>query len=99
MLVVAGAAALASTGCMKARQLTGVKSRVGEMRQDIAAVQSKLVAETEVSTGGGNFNEPVTGWILAAGYASIPATIFLYLLAHRFRIFRRVKDCIRGKPE
>lgn len=83
---------------MKAKDMSAVRARVGEMRQDFGAVQTKLSAETEVSTGGGNFNEPVTGWILAAGYASVPATILLYLLAHRFRIFRRVKDCIRGAP-
>lgn len=99
MVVAATAAALLSTGCMKAKEMSGIRSHIDEMRQDVAAVQSKLVAETDVNTGGGNFNEPVTGWILAAGYASVPATILLYLLAHRFRIFRRVKDCIRGKPD
>ena len=78
--------------------MSGVRARVQEMRQDFAAVQSKVTAETDVNTGGGNFNEPVTGWILAAGYASVPATIFLYLLAHRFRIFRRLKESIRGNP-
>ncbi len=95
--IAVGAAALAG-GCMKGREFSAVKARVDEMRQDFGAVQTKLSAETRVSTGGGAFNEPVTGWIMAAGYASVPATIFLYLLAHRFRIFRRMKDRIRGAP-
>ncbi len=76
--------------------MSGVRAHVEEMKQDLGALQMKLAAD--IDTGGGNVNEPITGWIMAAGYASVPATIFLYLLAHRFRIFRRVKECIRGKP-
>lgn len=94
-LVAAMTGGAVTAGCLKAKEMSGVRAHVEEMKQDLGALQMKLAAD--IDTGGGNFNEPVTGWIMAAGYASVPATIFLYLLAHRFRSFRKIKDKIRGK--
>ena len=67
------------------------------MEQDIGVIQSEI--KTQIDTGGGDVNEPVTGWIMAAGYATVPATLFLYLLAHRFRTFRHLKSKLRGEPK
>ncbi len=37
---------------------------------------------------GGNINEPVTGWILAIGYAVTPISFLLYVLTKRTRLYR-----------
>ena len=86
-----------TSGCFSAKEMSGVRARVQEMKQDVGALQMKLAAD--IDTGGGNFNEPVTGWIMAAGYATVPATLLFYLIAHRFRSFRWIKDRIRGRPK
>ena len=96
-LAVAMTGGALAVGCMAAKEMNGVQARVQEMKQDLGALQMKLAAD--IDTGGGNVNEPVTGWILAAGYASVPATLLIYLLAHRSRTFRWLKDQLRGRPK
>lgn len=86
---------LLATGCMGAREMNAVKAEVGRLEQDFGALQVRV--EKRINTGGGDVNEPVTGWILAAGYALVPVLLLGYLLAHRFKFFRRIKDGIRGK--
>ncbi len=83
--------------CLSAKEANVLKAEVENLRQDVSAV--KIEVERTIDTGGGDVNDPVTGWILAAGYALVPVSFLAYLGAHRFRIFRSVKDRIRGMPE
>ncbi|MCG8405041.1 MAG: hypothetical protein MI923_07590 [Phycisphaerales bacterium] len=94
MLSVGWSCPLCVCGCMKAKEMSAVKAEIRQMEQDIGALQVKV--EKKIETGGGDVNEPVTGWILAAGYSLIPVSFLGYLLAHRFKLFRTVKDRIRG---
>ena len=79
------------TGCV-ADRLDVVAGRVDRVSQDI----SVLKAEVALSAGG-DINEPVTGWILAAGFAiGIPGCFLAYMFSHRVPGFKWVKDKIRG---
>lgn len=82
-------------GCVRAEEMNALKATAEEMTQDIGALQVRLNAR--IDTGGGDVNEPVTSWILAAGYALVPMSFLAYLLAHRSRRFRRFKERIRGE--
>jgi len=86
---------LAVAGCATAKEMNAIKATAEEISQDIGALQVRLSAK--IDTGGGDVNEPVTGWILAIGYALVPVSFLVYLLAHRSRRFRNLKDRIRGR--
>lgn len=94
MMAIGLCSAVASGACLRTGEISAVRGRVRTLEQKAAAVQVEL--ERRIDTGGGDVNEPVTGWILAAGYASIPAAFVVYLIAHRSRRFRAVKDRLRG---
>lgn len=83
------------SGCHASNEMNAIKLTAHEMSQDIAALQVKF--DTKIDTGGGDVNEPVTSWILAVGYALVPVSFLVYLLAHRSRRFRSLKDRVRGK--
>lgn len=85
---------LAMAGCVTAKEMNALKAVAEEVSQDIGALQVRLSAK--IDTGGGDVNEPVTGWILAIGYALVPVSFLGYLLAHRSRRFRSLKERIRG---
>ncbi len=85
---------LAMAGCTAANEMNALKAVAEEMSQNIGALQVRL--NTRIETGGGDVNEPVTGWILAIGYALVPVSFLGYLLAHRSRRFRSFKERIRG---
>jgi len=83
----------ASLGCLAAdldTRVGTVESKVGSVEAQIGLISSKI--------GDGNtINEPITGWILAVGYALIPIAFFLYTVAHRFKAFRKIKGAVRGE--
>lgn len=85
---------LAVAGCATAKEINAIKATAEEISQNIGALQVRL--STKIDTGGGDVNEPVTGWILAVGYALVPVSFLGYLLAHRSRHFRSLKERIRG---
>lgn len=85
-----------SAGCIRSNEIAAVKARIDRVEQQVGAVNLRL--ERRISTGGGDVNEPVTGWILAAGYSLVPASFLVYLLAHRWRAFRALKQRLRGTP-
>jgi len=96
-LVLASSPAALGAGCLPPDEINAIKSEIDEMEQDLGVIQSEI--RTRIETGGGDVNEPITGWIMAAGYASVPATLFLYLLAHRLRLFRKIKSKLRGEHQ
>lgn len=57
----------------------------------------KLELLQEIRGDGNKINDPVVSWILAFGYASAPICIFLYLVGHRFKFFRKATDKLKGK--
>jgi len=87
---------LAVCGCAAAHEMNAIKAHVRRMTQDIGALQVRL--HGSIKTGGGDVNEPVTGWILAIGYAAVPISFLLYMLAHRSARFRHFKERLRGGP-
>jgi|GEM_PF-1992191 len=96
-LMLASSPAALAAGCLPPDEINAIKSEIDEMEQDMGVIQSEI--RTRIETGGGDVNEPITGWIMAAGYASVPATLFLYLLAHRLRLFRKIKSKLRGEHQ
>jgi|GEM_PF-5672642 len=86
---------LTTTGCATVKELNAIKATAAEMSQDIGALQLRLSGK--IDTGGGDVNEPVTGWILAIGYSLVPVSFLGYLLAHRSQRFRDLKKRIRGE--
>ncbi len=81
-------------GCA-AREMSGVKIGIERLEQQLGAL--RLSIDKRIDTGGGDVNEPVTGWILAAGYAAVPIAFLIYTIAHRSRRFRSLKDLLRGR--
>lgn len=86
-------ACLFVAGCA-AQTRVGLESVVGELATVKATVEGVHAAVCDLSDtneAGRDVNEPVTGWILAAGYAAVPLTLLMYAVAHRFHLFRRLK--------
>ncbi len=82
-------------GCA-AQTRVGLESVTGELATVKALVEDVHAAVWDSSKhqkAGGNINEnePVPGWILAVGYASVPVSLLIYALAHRFKVFRWFK--------
>jgi hypothetical protein len=93
--VLAIVATVGLGGCAAAAQeISAVKAEVENLEQHVGAVLVEV--DKRIDTAGGDVNEPVTGWILAAGYALVPVSFLGYLVAHRFRFFRTLKDRVRG---
>ena len=92
VLVVLSIAIL--SGCAAAREMNAVKAEVENLEQHIGTL--RVDVDRRISTDGGDVNEPVTGWILAVGYALVPVSFLGYLVAHRFRFFRTFKQRVRG---
>ncbi len=104
------AAVATLAGCISTRELAAVKSRIDRAEAQLGAVNARLESridarlesridarlDSRIDSGGGDVNEPVTGWILAAGYALVPIAFVAYLVAHRWRAFRALKDRLRG---
>ncbi len=84
-------------GCAAAGEMNAVKAEVENLEQHVGALLIEV--DRRIDTDGGDVNEPVTGWILAIGYALVPVSFLGYLVAHRFRFFRTVKDRLRGPVE
>ncbi len=93
-LILAILASASLGGCAAARDISAVKAEVDNLEQHVGALLIEV--DRRISTGGGDVNDPVTGWILAAGYALVPVSFLGYLVAHRFRFFRVLKDRVRG---
>lgn len=93
VLVVLATASLG--GCAAAREINAVKAEVQSLEQHVGALLVEV--DRRINTGGGDVNDPVTGWILAAGYALAPLAFLGYLVAHRFRFFRAFKNRLRGE--
>ena len=91
--VLAIAATVGFGGCA-AQEISAVKAEVQSLEQHVGALLVEV--DRRINTAGGDVNEPVTGWILAAGYALAPISLLGYLVAHRFRFFRTLKDRVRG---
>lgn len=83
------------SGCLAPNEISAIRAEMDKLAQDIGVLHVK--AETRIHTDGGDVNEPVTGWILAIGYAAVPIAFLLYLVAHRSSLFRIVKDRLRGR--
>lgn len=83
------------SGCLAPDEFNAIRAEMDKLADDIGVLHVK--AETRIHTDGGDVNEPITGWILAIGYASVPVAFLLYLLAHRSSLFRTVKDRLRGR--
>jgi hypothetical protein len=82
-----------SFGCVAAGgDLSGIKATLDQVAADVSVVK---VAVTK--SAGRDVNEPVTGWILAVGYASAPLSILVYLVGHRLGWFRKLTDKLKGK--
>ena len=100
----------AMPGCAAAGgDMAGINTEI--VADDMTAIRAMFAEEftafrLEVKNdikAGRDVNEPVTGWILAAGIvgvlAMIPAAFLFYFIGCRFGWFRRVVDRIKGKPE
>ncbi len=83
------------SGCLAPDEINAIRAEMDKLADEIGVLHVK--ADTRIQTDGGDVNEPITGWILAIGYASVPVAFLFYLLAHRSSLFRNVKDRLRGK--
>ncbi len=92
--VLAVMAAVNLGGCAAAKDISAVKAEVETLEQNVGSLLVEV--DRRINTAGGDVNEPVTGWILAVGYALVPVSFLGYLVAHRFRLFRALKDGLRG---
>lgn len=84
-----------TAGCVTTEEINAVRADVERLEQDIGMFNLHLAKS--IQTDGGDVNEPITGWILATGYALVPVSFLGYLFAHRSKLFRRAKDRLRGK--
>lgn len=78
--------------CIPGPEIKEIKTEFNAMKRTVTGMQT---GEIKV---GGNVNEPVTGWILAIGYAAIPVAFLVYLVGHRVPVIRKLTDKLKGKP-
>ena len=96
--VVAPPIVLAGCAEIQPEEMAILRAQVHDAAMTIHKVADQLKMVNDISAGGDVAqNEPVTGWILAAGYAMIPLCFLVYTIAKRTRLYRWLagSDCSR----